>query len=192
MSKPIHIYNISSKILVFCLMFALVCTVLVSCQTDTSSQESAMSPTATQYEGRWQVDGQQSVASTMTILSGTLFFDTLPLDDVLKTLLPDANRIEIVSVGSGVTMRYMQVPTTDGNILLSLFPHPWKVVAVVDGISRDILLNFDSLDGDGNMSWSSVNQTGVLTLILRATYYSLDGSLPQPIDLRITYTATPK
>lgn len=192
MSKPIHIYNISSRILVRSLMLALVCMVLVSCLTDTTSQEPTMSPTATQYEGRWQVNGRQSVASTMTILSGTLSFDTLPLDDVLKVLLPDANRIEVVSASNVDVMRYKQLPTTDGNMLLSLFPHPWKVAAIVDGNGRTILLNFDSLDGDGNMSWTSVNPNGVLTLILRATYYSLDDGLPQPVDMRITYTATPK
>lgn len=143
-----------------------------------------------QYVGTWNVDGQSPVDAEAVVYGDSIHFSSLPCKEIVQGLYPDAMVAEASAVRSCQRLGYSMTSTSDGAVLYLMMPESWSISANVDGRQRDINIWFcmNAAQQD-KVSWGTLSRNNILTVILHATSFSVDGGAQQPMELKLTYKA---
>ncbi len=183
---------------IYIIVSVVVCTVLAlaSCSpvedglAYAGDNTSCPEPTVA-YEGKWTVGDVQSASGTAWLSTRQLLLDDVPYADIIRQLMPNSDITSAKKTYDGDNvLKCVASQTSDNSTLLSIMPATWHVAAIVDGESHSIdIFMTQTINGRDDQSWGTVSKTGVLTLILHVTSYSVDGGEAVPAALKLVFTA---
>lgn len=141
------------------------------------------------YTGKWQVGS--STAPNSTILKCAKYFQLskVPCDEIFAQLYPGKTITDArCNMGSELLL-FDSMSPSGKSILYSLKPTTWTLMASVDGESHKVQLAISPIsEGSNELSWGSLSNTGVLTIILHATSATIDDDTTRPLSLTLTFT----
>lgn len=186
------------RILCAAALALVVVSMLVSCLP---SDDGEMNDSQTEcpeplvaYEGKWDIGAEQGVQDMVWMSAYGFVFDTIPATSVVRQLFP-GSEIGTVETADNeyASLKCSATPTSAGSVLYSAEPAVWRVAALIDGRRRVVSIAFSPRAGsDDDMSWGTLSKAGVLTLVLHATSYTVDGGEAVPTAMKLVFTATRK
>lgn len=144
------------------------------------------------YEGVWQMDDRKENG---IVVAYPGYFDALdiPYAWLAANIFAGSDVKGVVGSDAGGRLGYSMATTQDGTTLYTLKPKVWRMTATVDGRNRQVALYMaPQAGGTDDMSWGRISKSGVMSIMLCVTGYSLDGADMQPSVMRLTFTAMRK
>lgn len=177
-----------------CTVLAAVALALSSCAVDdtsvTDGGPSYNSPEiGVAYVGKWKAGTLTAADSWVMVFDRYFQVGSMPCGEVLAQLFPGKAITDArCDAGSG-RLTYVSAEPNANSTLYSLQPTSLGMTADIDGVPCSVRLAIAPVMGsDDYMSWGSLSRTGVLTIILHATSYTVNGGEAQPLELKLTFT----
>lgn len=184
----------------FLIMVQLLTWSLVSCQIDdnqssfkdsftTSSEPSAV------YDGKWTVGSTSGITGKAVVSDKEFLLYNVPYTEITQQLF-QSNNVEsaIGSNGTSEKLKFTVTQASDKTLLYSLEPTEWHYSVLVDKKPYNVSLAISPnapLDNT-TISWGTLSKSGVLTLVLHATSYTMNSGETKPVSLKLTFTAKRK
>ena len=204
--NPIHITTKRMKrirnigVVAILMMVQLLTLSLMSCQIDDNQSSfndnfTTCPETPVAYEGKWTV-GSMSVSTGKAIVSGKeIQLFEVPYTEILQQLFQGSN----IESGIGCNnksekLKFTVTQASDKTLLYSLEPTEWHLSALVDKkpYSVNIALSPNDPLDNTTISWGTLSMSGVLTLVLHATSYTVNSGDINPVSLKLVFTAKRK
>lgn len=150
------------------------------------------------YLGVWSIEGQPDIPSELTVYDTGFSFKTLPVEAVLRAVLPghDIGR----AAGVGYMVPYDETGYSAQAMYYSVHPEQWVTGADIDGKPRTVVMHFVSREDD--YAFKSVATysmlSGVYKIVLHMRgieiYDGQDDERPQTVDrdLKLTFVTLRK
>ena len=179
------------------LAIAVAAMPCASCAVDdTEKAQAIVCPgTSMMFEGKWSAGTESGQSGRAWIYSNSLLLEGVPYAAIVRQLMPGSGVSEATPAGSGVSTQQLQFAATasESTTLLTIMPAVWDIEAVTENGRHTVRLSFTPGHNDTeNISWGTLSGSGMLTLILHATSFTVDGGSPTPASLKLTLTAARK
>lgn len=182
------------------LAFAIVASVaaaVVSCvpaEGDVAGDYTICPEPLVAYEGKWDIGAEEGLPGVAWIATQGFAFDSIPAASVVRQLFPGSEVAAVASADGGYAwLKCSATQASDNSLLYSAEPSVWRVKARVDGRQRVVGIAFAPRVGSGgDISWGTLSRTGVLTLVLHATSYTVDDGSAAPLAMKLVFTAKRK
>lgn len=183
-----------SRIVACCMVLWVALLSLASCLGE-NSEDISYSPgyfSGTHYDGKWDVDGVAGAKADVIAYPHYFYLDGLPYGAILDHVFPGSVIENVEGIDANNRLPFVAMTTSETSQLLSLQPPVWTINATVDGVGHVVHVSFMTVGSTDVISWGTLTKSGMLTVILRTTAYSVDNGGQHPLSLKITYNATKK
>lgn len=150
------------------------------------------------YQGVWSIDGQENIPSEVTVYDTGFSFKVLPVEAVLKAMLPGHDIKPSEEVGYMVP--YDETGYTEQAMYYSVHPEQWTLKARIDGVERTVVIHFVSHDDD--YAYNSIatysKLSGVYKIVLHMRGIEIygdnveEGTYEQDRNMKLTFVTKKK
>ncbi len=185
MKRFVHIHTIFALLLVSILAMATY-----SCMPEEKSETIVICPdTGHPFDGVWSIDDNKGKKDTVIIYSKYMQSVALPYNEMLTRLFPNSKIEDVTGSSDDGKFVYTVTLPSESSTLFSLQPNTWHIQARIDNEDHKVAVSFASIDNNSDLSWATLSNSGLLTIILRPTAYSIDGGKDQPVTMKLAFTA---
>lgn len=176
-------------------LVAVVAASLVACVADDADADRAgdkyMTDTgqAVAYSGKWSVGTEQGIKGVVMVGSGKFMLDGAARAAVVWQLFPDSTVSQPPDNAGWEMLKFSATSASDNSLLYSIDPFTWSFTLLSDGLPRTAVVAFSPLVGTSDgISWGTLSKSGVLTVVLHATSYTIGDGNTATVDLRLVFT----